>query len=305
MSDISKSSSVALPIELVFVILELALQSTREYGQKVKFLSLSRSTYDLIIPKFYLSLDLQSAYHPRSSYSVDRTLLLSTAQRSNLLHTRFLISRSWTTAFSFVPFSRLSYLFLWGQNNLFKEPHGHAQAREIVMLPIEELVIWQHRDGDILLKYLTKETLIWKTLQRLGLHADRDTTSLHESWMFCPNLAQVLVFCYDLVEFFRIFGPRTVLPSSPLFQSFIILPFSGVKPSEVQTVRDALRYLTKDRRMVVYFQHLDYLLRYPTMFWVNQRKMWNFMSNQVEKNLNTREITVLENTLFVTEVDGE
>ncbi|KAH8810487.1 hypothetical protein DL96DRAFT_1627324 [Flagelloscypha sp. PMI_526] len=286
------SSSVAvvvdpLPIELVFHILDYALKIHPAPSSKLKFLLLSRPIYDWMLPRLYNTLDLKPALlTPRPSpLPSDRTLLHSSTPRSSLLYTRRLISRLCAVPFPFAPFSNLSHLSLWGRHHLHNETHGPSQAREIVMLPLEELVVWESTDNEALLKCLSDKSTIWKTLERLCCYTRAGVLAPHEGWMHCPNLAQVFVLCDALFTFIRNVGPTISLPSLE-FRSFIISPLSRFRNNQISALQDALGHIRRrDRRIMVLYHPPDHLFSYPQSFWVNQGNVWMFALEQIEKNV--------------------
>ncbi|KAH8823896.1 hypothetical protein DL96DRAFT_1615799 [Flagelloscypha sp. PMI_526] len=306
MSVVSTAPPPVLPIEIVHIIIEFAFRSDPKDSQRLKFLLLSRSIYNWIFPLLYHSLDLKSSLEfGSSSWFVDRSILVSAAQPSSLLHTRYLISRNWEQPFSFAPFSNLSHLVFWGGSMLDDDSEGHCQAYEIVMLPLEELFVWRQTDSKILVKHITKETSIWTTIQRLGFFTRKYATGPQEGWMECPNLVQVFVLCASLTTFVQRLGPTIVLPSSPRFRSFILAPLLTIQLFQVQTLRDALDHVVKDRRIVVLYHVPAHMGNHRTKFWVNQGNMWRFLHSQVEKDFKIKEITVLEKDLLVTQVEEE
>jgi hypothetical protein len=217
------------------------------------------------------------------THSIDRTILLNSARTSSLLFTRCLISRLTDTTFNFSPFSQLSHLSLWGPNRLNIEPNGPNQAREIVMLPLEELIVLDWSDNNALLHELTANVTIWQTLQRFTGFSDERSPRPDGGWLKCPNLTQVLILCYGVGSFIDTSIKSVILPSSPKFQSYMISPDEGWDMSTPP--RDQLTLLIKDSRIVILRKCPQHFGKYSRSFWDNQSAMWAIAQKVIRKNL--------------------
>ncbi|KAH8810486.1 hypothetical protein DL96DRAFT_541865 [Flagelloscypha sp. PMI_526] len=293
----SVSSGEPLPFEIIFAILDFALQSSSSTrGGRLRFLLLSRPIYAWILPQLYFSLDLavENTTNDRSHF-IDRTALLATAQPSSLLFTRRLIVRVSVKPFTFSPFSQLSYLSLWGHNCLGKGTSGRREAQAIVMLPLEELFVWEEDDNKILLSELSALSTVWRTLQRFGCAAEssRAEDRPDTGWLKCSNLVQVLVLFVNINWFAQTAKRGITLPTSPTFRTLTISPYALIGPLPIAS-QDTLGERVKDRRMVVLRNRPQHLFDYPQSFWVNHSAMWNTLLREVESNRKVNEMTVIE-----------
>ncbi|KAH8810375.1 hypothetical protein DL96DRAFT_1626978 [Flagelloscypha sp. PMI_526] len=283
-----------LPLEILFTILDIAFQSNSLHSGRLRFLLLSRAVYRWVLPRFYhtLDLDVQNNHAP-PSHSVDRVMLLARAPPSSFLFTRRIISRMSNTPFDFALFSQLTHLSLWGRNYLDVDPHGLRAAHEILSLPLGELFVWDEIDNNFLIRGLTIDVTIYRTLQRYGCHSRNSHDRPDKGWLKCPNLVQVLILFADMNWFMEIAASGVTLPSSPKFRSWVISPFASIGSPPLQ-YQNALGRVAKDRRIVVLRYHPPHLFQYPQSFWENQSDMWKIALREVEKNENVKQMTVIE-----------
>ncbi|KAH8810464.1 hypothetical protein DL96DRAFT_1627268, partial [Flagelloscypha sp. PMI_526] len=268
-----------LPLEIIIIILDLVLQCDSTYDIMFEFSLLSRPIYYWIIPRLYHTLDLDER---STTSSIDRAYFLESAEPSYFIHTRRLISRVSRNYFPFSLFSQLSHLSLWGHNYLEAEPNGPTQAQEIVMLPLEELFIWEVSDNRTLLRKLTEDVTIWRTLQRFGCHVPSIRGFPHEGWMSLPNLVQVLVLFGRSNWFVHTAGWGIPVPSSPKFKLFALAPLPWVHG---ETPTDAVNTIRlRDRRIVVLLNPLPHLFTSAYCFWSNNHTMWQILLEEIEMN---------------------
>ncbi|KAH8810463.1 hypothetical protein DL96DRAFT_1821524 [Flagelloscypha sp. PMI_526] len=290
--QVSASTRESLPLEIIFMILYFALESNPSPNTVLQFTLLSRAVHAQILPHLYHTLNLIF-----NETCPSRAVLIRNAPRSSLLFTRrVIISRNSSISVSVCSFSRLSHLALWGRNFLYEEQAGQRHAREIVMLPLEELFVWEQNDSTVLLQELSPDATIWQTIQRFGCiirtnHIPRPD----EGWLGCPNLVQVLAIHGNIEWFLQMEILRLILPSSRTFKSFILSPgFASLYPLAV-TPETAWGYPIKDRRLLVLRRPLHYhFFKYRESFWDNQSTMWKFMLEEIEKNGKINEMTVVE-----------
>ncbi|KAH8810404.1 hypothetical protein DL96DRAFT_1821476 [Flagelloscypha sp. PMI_526] len=279
------TDSSLLPPEIILVILDLSLPPNPTYNAMLQLSLLSRKVYHLMLPRLYSSLDLEMPLSP-SAHSINRTLLLASAQPSSLVYTRHIISRPSSLPFTFSPFSRLSHLALWGHNCLSVGATGRLQAQEIVTLPLEELSVWEEIDNSILLGNLTRDVQIWRTLRRFACAANTIGSRPYEGWLTCPNLVQILLFFENHQWFLECAASGITLSSSPKFQCFVISPFSTIPSLPPLTAVNTLRHLIQDRKVVLLRNYPTHMFIHPRSFWKNNSDMWKVLMGAVEKNEN-------------------
>ncbi|KAH8810426.1 hypothetical protein DL96DRAFT_1760073 [Flagelloscypha sp. PMI_526] len=242
----SYSSKEPLPLDIIFIILDLFLSSNPSYNTVFQLALLSRAVYDWILPRLYHTLDIGT---PPEPHTIDSTVLLTSAQPSSLLFARRLFSRHSYSPLTFSLFSKVTHLSLWGRNYLNSVPLGTKQAHAILMLPLEELIVTQQSDNYALLQELTDDKMIWKTLRRFGCYHHPTYERADEPWLKCPNLTDIVVFCANVDCFIQNALRNITLPPSPQFQSYIISPtISG----QLIAPKDALKGLSTDPRIVAF-----------------------------------------------------
>ncbi|KAH8810408.1 hypothetical protein DL96DRAFT_1627093 [Flagelloscypha sp. PMI_526] len=284
---VSSSLAEPLPLDIILAILNFALSSNPGYHAIAQLSLLSKAVYQWMLPHLYHTLDLGD----RDVTCIKRSLLLNSAKASSFLFTRRIISHIIATPFNFSPFAQLTHLILWGPHRFDVEPDGLNSAREIVMLPLEELSVWESGENDALLHHLTANVTIWRTLQRFSTFLDGRIPRPDEGWLQCPNLTQVLVLCYVYGSFIHSSITDVILPS-PRFQSYIIAP--GVSWSMNAAIMDELTPLMKDPRFVILCECPQHLRMSSGSFWDDQSDMWAVVRNEKRKNLDAKEATVID-----------
>ncbi|KAH8810390.1 hypothetical protein DL96DRAFT_1627053, partial [Flagelloscypha sp. PMI_526] len=244
-------SKEPLPLEIIMIILDFSLQDNSTYDIMFRFSLLSRGVHRWILPRLYHTLDLEmESVPPHQSRAIDRVALLATANPLSFLFTRRIISRLSKFPFNATLFSNLSHLALWGHNYLGGGVLGEKLADDIVMLPLEELFVWEESDSDVLLGKLSADATMWMTLRRLGCHS-RTRRDLYRGWFKCPSLVQVLQVCDHIVWFIENGLKSVVLPPSPKFKSLIITPLMSSIKTHPLIAGGIVQSIVKDPRVVI------------------------------------------------------
>ncbi|KAH8810458.1 hypothetical protein DL96DRAFT_1716704 [Flagelloscypha sp. PMI_526] len=301
----SSSSKEPLPLEIVLEILERCVECSPNRGVMFRLLLLCRPVYDWVIPQLYHSLDLEmETVQPLStSHSIDRSVLLASALPSSFIFTRRLISRNTVKPFSFSIFPQLTHLSLWGHNRLGEGTSGQTQAHAIVMLPLEELFVWETDDNDAILQQLSEDVIIWSTLRRFGCQTRlRRPDRPDERWLKCPNLVEVLVLFMDDGWFRNSASQDVAFPVSSKFRALVIAPCVRNAPLFLDSHKTLGRRV-KDRRIVLLCEPPQHLFVHPQSFWENHSAMRKILRGKVEQNNNIQKMTIVE-TLSWSKEDG-
>ncbi|KAH8810410.1 hypothetical protein DL96DRAFT_1627096 [Flagelloscypha sp. PMI_526] len=302
----SSSSMEPLPFDIILTIVYLALSSHPAYNTMLQFSLVSRTVYQRMLPRLYHTLDLErynidspsstkkkikkKHVTPPSSHAIDRTRLLDSAKSSSFLFTCRIISQLSDVPFTFSHFPFLTHLSLYDRNCLDLEPNGPLQAREIVMLPLEEALALEPSDNYFLLRELNPDVTVWRTLQRFGCYSDPRCSRPDEGWLRRPNLAHVLVRCDSIDWFIDSLMEGVTLPSSPKFQSYIVSPSVG---SSMLPPEDYLTHPVKDPRFTILCKAPKHFKEPPRLFWDNQSAMWAVAQDMIQKKLDAKGIRVI------------
>ncbi|KAH8810406.1 hypothetical protein DL96DRAFT_1821477 [Flagelloscypha sp. PMI_526] len=290
-TPISLSSENPLPLDVIFIIFDFTLLSSQDYKTILQLLLLSRAVYQWMIPRLYHTLGFRK-YDVTSPgpYTIDRNVFFTCAPTSSLLFTRRIFSPDLDSPLSFSLFPQLTHLSLWGCNCLNLEPHGTKQAQAIMSLPLEELLVIDSRDNLVLLRILTEDVTIWRTLQRFSCFSHAGCNRPDEGWLQCPNLAQVLVLCVKVEWFIDTQIKGVVLPSSTKLQSYLVSPIWG---SSMLPPGDTLELPVKDSRITILRKSPRHYVERPGSFWDNHSDMWTAAQHMIRKNLDVQETRVI------------
>ncbi|KAH8810457.1 hypothetical protein DL96DRAFT_1627242 [Flagelloscypha sp. PMI_526] len=302
----SNPSKEPLPLEILLEILERSIQSNPNRGDMFRLLFLSRAVHHWIIPHLYYNLDLEmdNVKPLRTSNSIDRSVLLGSALPSSFVFTRHLISRNTSRPFKFSIFPQLTHLSLWGHNRLGDVPSGQMQAHAIVMLPLEELFVWETDDNNALLEQLSEDVTLWSTLRRFGCQIGFSRPDRpDERWLRCPNLVEVLVLFMDDNWFIKTVERDMAFPISSKFRGLVIAPCVGNATHHLLTSHSTLGQRVKDRRLIVLCEPPQHLFVRPESFWENQSAMWNILLAKIELNHDVQKMTMVNNLPW-SEEDG-
>ncbi|KAH8810423.1 hypothetical protein DL96DRAFT_1716660 [Flagelloscypha sp. PMI_526] len=252
-----------LPREHLFYVLE-AYFNLPPPRSILAVLLLSKSSYNLILPKLYHTLSLSgSDYPPPGPGELPPDALLHCAKPSSLALTK-----------------RLNCSSEW----------WHNQFDAVANLRLEELFVWDKWALDVLAFDLSDETPLCGSIRKLGF---RNETIIfpHQNWLqHCPNLTQIFVICESYQGLQSVI--QTCLPISPSLQCFLIVPSFAVEPTG-----GGIPDLTcpGDRREALGFQRQSYHFEEEgPAFWASQSAMWKEVTEKIAMNPRAHEITVID-----------
>ncbi|KAH8832108.1 hypothetical protein DL96DRAFT_1589940 [Flagelloscypha sp. PMI_526] len=259
-SQASAFSDEKLPFEIILLILDLALQSHATPDVMFRFCLVSKAIHNWILPRLYHTLNLRTTNHANR---------ISTAPRSSLLFTRRLFFWVTTDGPDVSPFSNLSHLSLWTSNL-------PGLAGPLIMLPLEEMLVFNQASMAIIAGLLTSEATLWKTIQRILCYGAVD-----KNWFECPNLVQIFVMHYSVNRYVQ---ADVVLPSSSNFRTYVASPAYSSNPRPAFSREDAEQCPVHDRRLILLGEIPRHLDKPHGSFWENQAAMWEMMLRAVEEN---------------------
>ncbi|KAH8809677.1 hypothetical protein DL96DRAFT_1717189 [Flagelloscypha sp. PMI_526] len=284
--SLSPPAPIMLPYELIYAILEIAIQPPKSQ-EWFHLLGLSKEIHLWAIRALYHTLDLCEQGAGVTRTGSNRALLLNCARSSSLDFTKRIRARTYSSRFRFSGFKNLTHLNLWGSNNLRAWP---SSAKSIMMLPLEELFIWQDKDSDALLKHLSPQATVYNTLRCLGGYSDRGNHP-GRGWSACRNLEHLLILGQRFTKFCESLGSD--LSNFEQLKTCMIGPtFTRLKAEDVQEIKSQV---VGQSRIVLLSHPPSYLFpANPSKsdFWAEQCAARRQAEQDIQQNPDATEITV-------------
>ncbi|KAH8810472.1 hypothetical protein DL96DRAFT_541558 [Flagelloscypha sp. PMI_526] len=303
--DLVSLGDPILPQELIFMILDLALHSNPPQSWP-DVLTLSKAihswwgscqhgflgsgvllifTHQRASRELYHTIDFSETSRSVPSHLIDRKLLVQLAPVASLSSVKRIRARTFSHEFTFSLFSNLTHLILWGSNYLDSWP---SCAKSIMMLPLEELFIWEHLDDLALLKHLSPEVTVYHTLRGLGGYSDY-CNSPHKGWSQCRNLVHLLVLGREYTEISQCIV-SDIRPLENLKTCMIGPAFSTLtKEGQEEIISDVVG----DKRIVLLSDRPAYLFPSTNSFWSQQNAARQEAESHVLRNPHRTGVVVL------------
>ncbi|KAH8810564.1 hypothetical protein DL96DRAFT_1627594 [Flagelloscypha sp. PMI_526] len=267
------SPKITFPTELIIIILETFIDIYPCSSQPV--LLVSKTFYHLLLPRVYHTLDFAGDTGKHARHGIDRTVLLACANPASLGYVRRLKCNIYASHFTLSSFSNLTFLALWGGQNLTEQP---SVASALTTVPLQELIVWSERDNRALLKETSPSSTIFHTLQRLTTYSSFCCEPA-PGWLQCKNLSHILALCRELGEI----GDSAVSKlhtNQRLVCYGIGFPVSKVSKPDNEILRD--------RRVVVLHDEPAYLYHHGTRFWTGIASVWDHAEKLIRENSDPR-----------------
>ncbi|KAH8810561.1 hypothetical protein DL96DRAFT_1627581 [Flagelloscypha sp. PMI_526] len=273
-------STITLPTELLLQILEYFVDSSPR-PSALPIVMLSKTIHNYLLPRFHHTLDFASDSANSFTEAVDRTRFLACSKSTSLAFVRRLKCNIYHHAFPLSSFLNVTWLALWGSQNLTDQP---AVASGLMELPIRQLIVWYYRDLSTLGDNITPSSTITTTLERLTTHHS-SCAEPTPKWLQCRNLTHIMVYCNNLEAI-----SSSAISGMTTHQR---LQCYSLRSSLYLGSRETLgRHLPRDRRVVILKRSSENTNLEGNNFWDENAILWNEIEERIRKNGDLSEITL-------------
>ncbi|KAH8810459.1 hypothetical protein DL96DRAFT_1627250, partial [Flagelloscypha sp. PMI_526] len=251
-------------------------------------LTLSRSTYDWLLPLLYHTLEF-SDEGGFPAGSIDRQKLCASASPKCLALVRRVRCHYYPQEFSFSHFPNLTHLAFWGDQSI--QP---SSASALLELNLEEIFIWSENDNAQLLSQLSvspAECRARSTLRRYSCYSQRAELP-NQNWLHLQNITHILIICDDAKQLKNQVIQQVLSRQSLVCCVFIFMGIMrGVDPLDKETIDDL-----RDSRVVR-------LVKWPKALadqtinpylWEDMAMTWKQIEVEIANNLNYQKTTTID-----------